>query len=154
MASLEIWGGLECTLNRVQDSYMDQCRKNGHYERPSDFELFGQIGIKKIRYPCLWETVAKTNRYERDWSLIDQQLNVLKKLDLKPIAGFLHHGSGPAYTSLIDPEFPEMFAEYSGDFAARYPWIDEFTPVKHQNFSGKNCSSHVGQLYFRSGRSI
>jgi dTDP-4-dehydrorhamnose reductase len=41
----------------------------------------------------------------------------------------LHHGSGPRYTSLIDPEFPAKLARFAAAVAQRYPWIDMYTPV-------------------------
>ena len=46
-----------------------------------------------------------------------------------PIVGLLHHGSGPPNTSLIDPEFPRLFARFAGRVAERYPWIERFTPI-------------------------
>lgn len=129
MKSLELWGGLECTFNRVGDEYFDQCEKNGHNSRLTDFLLFNELGIKKIRYPCLWETVSPHSKNLRDWSRLDTKLDQIKKLGISPIVGFLHHGSGPVYTNLLDPEFPEMFAGYARDFSFRYNWIQEFTPI-------------------------
>jgi len=46
-----------------------------------------------------------------------------------PIAGLIHHGSGPHYTSLLDPNFPDLLARHAERVARRYPWIDAFTPV-------------------------
>jgi dTDP-4-dehydrorhamnose reductase len=48
---------------------------------------------------------------------------------VRPIVGLVHHGSGPAHTSLIDPAFPEGLAAYAGAVAARYPWVEDYTPV-------------------------
>jgi dTDP-4-dehydrorhamnose reductase len=56
-------------------------------------------------------------------------LERLRSLGIRPIAGLLHHGSGPRYTNLLDPEFPEKLANYAGAVARRYPWIDMYTPV-------------------------
>ena len=52
---IEIWGGIECTYNRVSDSYFDQLKYSGHYEREEDIDLFGSLGISRMRYPLLWE---------------------------------------------------------------------------------------------------
>src|SRR3546814_11151054 len=41
----------------------------------------------------------------------------------------LHHGSGPGYTSLIDPDFPAKFAAFAARAAERYPWIESWTPI-------------------------
>ena len=53
----------------------------------------------------------------------------LKSLGVRPIIGLLHHGSGPRYTDLLDPQFPEKLAEFAGRIAQRYPWLDAYTPV-------------------------
>lgn len=37
---LELWAGVECTVNRVGDEYYDQLEINGHAERAGDLELF------------------------------------------------------------------------------------------------------------------
>ena len=137
MKSPEIWGGLECTLNRVGDNYHNQCIKNGHYNRPSDLELFRSLGIKRLRYPCLWEEVAPKDLDHCNWKFLDERLGIVQKLNLKIIAGFLHHGSGPFYTSLIDPEFPFKLATYARLFAERYPWVEDFTPINEINTTAR-----------------
>lgn len=137
MKSLELWGGLECTLNRVGDRFVDQCEKNGHYKRLSDLALFKDIGFKKIRYPCLWERVAPKDLDHCDWSYLDERLNELRRLDQDFIAGFLHHGSGPFYTSLVDPDFPEKLATYARLFAERYPWVTDYTPINEINTTAR-----------------
>lgn len=127
--SLEIWGGIECTVNRVRETYSNQLIRNGHQQRESDLELFKSLGIKKIRYPVLWETVAPESLDEQNWNWPDQRLTKLNELELTPIVGLLHHGSGPKYTSLLDEEFPQMLARYASLVAARYPWVEWYTPV-------------------------
>lgn len=126
---LEIWAGLECTVNRVGDEYLDQIERNGHAQRLDDLERFAQLGITTIRYPVLWEKVAPDAIESADWSWSDVRLKRLQELGICPIVGLLHHGSGPRYTSLIDPEFPEKFACYSRCVAQRYPWVTYYTPI-------------------------
>ena len=53
----------------------------------------------------------------------------MRELNLKPIVGLVHHGSGPRYTNLLDPLFPQRLAEYARAVAERYPHIDAYTPV-------------------------
>jgi dTDP-4-dehydrorhamnose reductase len=55
---IEIWGGIECTYNRVSDSYFDQLQYSGHYQRNEDIDLFAALGIKRMRYPILWENCS------------------------------------------------------------------------------------------------
>lgn len=52
---LALWGGIECTLNRVGERYFDQVERNGHARRPDDVARFATLGIGAIRYPVLWE---------------------------------------------------------------------------------------------------
>lgn len=137
MKPLEMWGGLECTLNRVGDKFVNQCETSGHNQRLSDLKLFTELGIKKLRYPCLWELVAPKDLDHCDWTYLDERLNELKNLKQDFIAGFLHHGSGPFYTSLIDPDFPEKFATYARLFITRYPWVNDFTPINEINTTAR-----------------
>ena len=126
---LELWGGVECTYNRVGDEYFDQCWRTGHDTRLSDLDLFAELGIRALRYPVLWERTAPDGPARADWSWADERLARLQALGIRPIVGLVHHGSGPRWTSLVDPSFPEGLAEYAGAVAARYPWVRDWTPV-------------------------
>jgi dTDP-4-dehydrorhamnose reductase len=126
---MELWTGVECTINRVKDTYFNQLTKNGHDCRLEDIDLLYNLGIRTLRYPFLWEQAAPERHGEYDWSWMDARLEKLRALGLNPIAGLLHHGSGPAYTSLIDGDFPEKFAAYAAAFAQRYPWVRDYTPI-------------------------
>jgi dTDP-4-dehydrorhamnose reductase len=127
--SLELWGGLECTVNRVLDDYFSQMERNGHAVRNDDLERFSSLGIRAIRYPVLWERTAPDGLERADWSWPDERLPGLQKLGVTPIVGLVHHGSGPRHTSLVDPGFAEQLAEFAGAVARRYPWVDYYTPV-------------------------
>ena len=126
---LALWGGLECTVNRVRDNYFSQMDRNGHAGRLQDIERFASLGIQAIRYPVLWERTAPDGVDKADWSWPDERLPALRQLGVTPIVGLVHHGSGPRHTSLIDPAFPDLLAEYAGAVAARYPWVEYYTPV-------------------------
>lgn len=130
MASeIELWGGIECTVNRVGDTFIDQIKMSGHEWRRSDAARFAELGLKALRFPVLWERFAPHNLKDIDWSWAEERLGDAQSLGLKPIVGFVHHGSGPAYTHLLDPEFPAKLAAFAGAFAERFPWVDAFTPV-------------------------
>jgi dTDP-4-dehydrorhamnose reductase len=126
---LEIWGGIECTRNRVGEAFFDQLELGGHVDRLSDLRLVAELGVKTLRYPVLWERVAPLGIQRADWGWVDERLGMLRELCIRPIVGFVHHGSGPSDTSLLDPRFPERLAEFSAAFADRFPWIEWFTPV-------------------------
>lgn len=129
MAAIELWGGVECSYNRVGEQFFDQLSKNGHRDQIADLDLFASLGIKKLRYPVLWEHVAPQSLATPDWSWPDERLLRLRELQIEPIIGLVHHGSGPAYTSLVSDNFAPLLAEYAGMVAARYPWVTHYTPV-------------------------
>ncbi len=126
---LEIWGGIESTINRIGDHFNDQLDQSGHYWRDGDIERFAALGIKKIRYPVLWERHQPNLYKDIDWTWISGQLATLKISGVTPIAGLLHHGSGPSFTQLDDPKFPSLLAQFAGKVAARFPGLEYYTPV-------------------------
>jgi dTDP-4-dehydrorhamnose reductase len=124
-----MWGGIECTVNRVGDRYFTQLDRSGHHGRDDDLARFAALGIGALRYPVLWESTAPDGLDSADWSLADSGLSELRRLGVAPIIGLVHHGSGPRHTSLLDPGFAAGLAEFAGAVAARYPWVDRWTPV-------------------------
>jgi dTDP-4-dehydrorhamnose reductase len=127
--AIQVWGGPEYTLNRVRERFSDQIERSGHGVRSADLDRFAGLGITALRYPVLWERVAPDSPERHDWSWSDARLGRLVSLGLRPIVGLLHHGSGPRYTSLLDPRFPELFAAFAGAVAERYPWVTDYTPI-------------------------
>jgi dTDP-4-dehydrorhamnose reductase len=126
---LELWGGVECTFNRVRDRFFDQLRWNGHDRRATDLDLLAWAGFQAVRYPVLWERTAPAGLETADWAWPDARLGRLRQLGIRPIVGLLHHGSGPEGTSLVDPAFPEKLAAYAGAVARRYPFVQDWTPI-------------------------
>ncbi|WP_313001931.1 hypothetical protein [Brevundimonas sp.] len=125
---LEIWGGPECSLNRVGDVFRDQIGLTGHDDREGDLDRFASLGLKTLRYPLLWErTEIAPGKF--DWSWADRRLHRIRELGLGVVVGLVHHGSGPAWTDLLDPGFAEGLARFAGEAARRYPWIRDWTPV-------------------------
>ncbi|MBB3223054.1 family 1 glycosylhydrolase [Pseudoduganella umbonata] len=127
--AIELWGGLEGTVNRVRDQYFSQMDQNGHGQRISDLDRFAALGITAIRYPVLWELTAPDGVEQADWTWADERLPALRDLGVNPIVGLVHHGSGPRHTSLVDPEFGPKLAEFAGAVARRFPWVEYYTPV-------------------------
>ena len=125
----EVWGGIECTINRVQNSFRDQIFYSGHYTRQGDIEALAALGIKKLRYPVLWEFHQPLQNKAIDWSWIEKQLSTIRDYGIAPIAGLLHHGSGPAFTDLLDKEFAFKLATYAAAVAKKFPWLEYYTPV-------------------------
>ena len=128
--SLEIWGGIECTVNRLGDRYYDQVALSGHGDRTiADLERIAKLGIRTLRYPVLWERVAPHSMEQADWFQTDLALAKMRELGIAPIVGLVHHGSGPHYTNLIDPNFSRKLSAFASRVADRYPWVDMYTPI-------------------------
>lgn len=125
----EIWGGIECTINRVKNIYYDQLIYSGHYKRDNDLDALAGLGITKLRYPLLWEFHEPKYGKSIDWSWSERQLSKIRSLNIDPIVTLVHHGSGPRFTNLLDDKFPELLADYASKVAQQFPWIKYYTPV-------------------------
>ena len=75
------------------------------------------------------ERTAPNGLDAADWSWADDSLQKLKDLNIRPIVGLLHHGSGPRSTNLLDQGIGERLAAYASAVARRYPWVEDYTPV-------------------------
>lgn len=126
---LEIWGGLECTINRVEERFVDQLHYSNHYNREEDIDLIAGTGIKMLRYPILWEFHQPELSTDINWEWTQKQLLKIRSYNIEPIAGLLHHGSGPAFTNLLDENFAGQFAGYAKKVATQFPWIKFYTPI-------------------------
>ncbi|MCC2979486.1 family 1 glycosylhydrolase [Sphingomonas sp. IC4-52] len=129
MPGIERWCGVECTVNRVGDSFHDQLQRSGHHDRIGDLEVIADLGFQAIRYPLLWERISPHSADLADWAWCDERVSDLQRLNLRIIAGLVHHGSGPRYTDLLNQNFAPGLARHARAAAERYPWIDDWTPV-------------------------
>ncbi len=134
---LEVWGGVECTINRIGDQYFSQLERSGHCERVDDIRLFADLGIKALRQPVLWEQVMASG--SANWSWPDACMDLIDQLHVQPIVGLLHHGSGPRDTSLLDSAFPSKLAAYAGAVARRYPLVRWYTPINEPLTTARFC---------------
>eukprot|EP00456_Euglypha_rotunda_P026953 TRINITY_DN2161_c0_g1_i1.p1 TRINITY_DN2161_c0_g1~~TRINITY_DN2161_c0_g1_i1.p1 ORF type:complete len:131 (+),score=12.24 TRINITY_DN2161_c0_g1_i1:350-742(+) len=114
-----LWGGVECTINRVGDAYLDQTVLSGHDARADDLERFAVLGITALRYPLIWESFAQSADPEALWAWHDGRLNRLRDLGVQPIIGLIHHGSGPSTTDLLAPDFASGLAAHAQAAAIR-----------------------------------
>lgn len=133
--SLELWGGMECTINRVQDIWFDQVARSGHLTRNGDLEAIRDLGIYKLRHGLHWERYVAAGTLE----VFAPEVDEMARLGMEPIAGLVHHGSGPMGTSLLDPQFGEKLASYALALARRYPEIGSYTPVNEPQTTARFC---------------
>ncbi|GGK99340.1 family 1 glycosylhydrolase [Deinococcus radiotolerans] len=126
---LHLWAGLEPTVSRVRDWQLDQLHLTGTDERPEDMDRLADLGVHAVRFPLLWERTAPQGPERADWRWADVRLERLQARGVQPIAGLVHHGSGPRGTHLLDPGFVTGLVEYARAVARRYPHVTAYTPV-------------------------
>jgi dTDP-4-dehydrorhamnose reductase len=136
---IEVWGGLECTVNRVDERYFDQLEYAGHYDRAQDISRFAELGIKKLRYPVLWEKHQPSPDANIDWAYTEERLNTLRAHKVDVIAGLVHHGSGPLNVHMMDDSFACGLAEYAAKVAEKFPWLEYYTPVNEPLTTARFC---------------
>jgi dTDP-4-dehydrorhamnose reductase len=124
-----LWGGPECTVARIGGVWRDQLEETGHARRFDDIRLIADLGITCVRYPVLWERTAPRRPDACNFTWADARIEGLRAHGIEPIIGLLHHGSGPAYTDLLDPDFPAKLRDYAWQVARRYPEVRRWTPV-------------------------
>jgi len=77
MSPLELWLGIEATVNRTGSEYQDQMVLSGVQDRLSDLERIASTGARRVRFPVLWERVAPHSLEEMDWTWTDSRLHRL-----------------------------------------------------------------------------
>jgi dTDP-4-dehydrorhamnose reductase len=119
---IELWASPEPTVARIgENAWRDQLAETGHAARLEDIELLASLGVAATRYPVVWE--------RGDFAWARPRLERLRERGVEPIVTLLHHGSGPAHTSLVDPDFPHLFADYAEAAARAFPWVRRWTPI-------------------------
>ncbi|WP_247237476.1 dTDP-4-dehydrorhamnose reductase [Telluribacter sp. SYSU D00476] len=148
--NLHIWGGIECTINRVHNQYFDQLDYAGHYTRASDLALVADLGIEALRFPVLWEKHMPKPDTCPDWSWARQSLEFLSERQIEPIVGLVHHGSGPSYVNFYAGSFEQGLADYARQVALEFPWITNYTPVNEPLTTARFCGLYG--LWYPHGR--
>ncbi|MCL4766084.1 MAG: family 1 glycosylhydrolase [Hyphomicrobiaceae bacterium] len=118
----------EPTINHGR-TRIDQYEKCGHYKYwKEDFALTKQMGIVFLRYgPPIHRTWCGPDRY--DWEFADLTFEEIRRQGLMPIVDLCHFGVPDWIGNFQNPDFPQLFATYAGEFAQRFPWVQLYTPV-------------------------
>ncbi len=128
------------TINHGRER-VDELEKCGHYAQwQTDFDKVEELGISFLRYgPPLFRTYLGPGKY--DWSFPDETFQDLGQRDIMPITDLCHFGVPDWIGNFQNPDFPELFAGYARAFAARFPWVQLYTPVNEMYvcalFSGR-----------------
>lgn len=136
--------GIECSYpsieqdgRRIRRDQMEEC---GHYTRwLEDFELTLALGCRRLRYgPPYYRMHLGPGRY--DWSWTDEVLPAMRDMGIIPVVDLCHFGVPDWVGDFQNGDWPKLFGEYAGAFAARYPWLRLYTPVNEMyitaEFSG------------------
>ncbi|HEV7264857.1 MAG TPA: family 1 glycosylhydrolase [Falsiroseomonas sp.] len=123
--------GIENSNPRIKGGTVrvDEMARCHHYERwREDFDLVQELGLCFLRYgPPLHTTFLGQGRH--DWDFADQTFGELHRRDIVPIVDLCHFGVPDWIGDFQNPDFPALFAEYARAFAARFPWVQLYTPV-------------------------
>ncbi len=108
---------------------MDEMEKCGHYERwKEDLRLVRELDLHYLRWgPANYKVFLGPGKYDWDW--VDDVIAEMRRLAIAPIMDLCHFGLPDWLGNFQNEEFPEMFAEYAGAFARRYPDVHYWTPV-------------------------
>jgi dTDP-4-dehydrorhamnose reductase len=136
---VDIWAGIECSFNRVEQNYMDQLHLSGHYERCDDIQRIAELGVKTLRYPVLWEKHEPGANAIIDWTYSTTRLTQLRDAGIQPIVGLVHHGSGPSHVGFYEGTFSEGLAKYAAKVAEEFPWVEYYTPVNEPLTTARFC---------------
>ena len=120
---MQLWAGFECTRNRVGDVYFDQLGPDDRVARDQCLHALPDLGVNAFRYRIAWDDT------DTPWEQFETDLTFLSRNNIAPIAGLLHHGSGPIHTDLLSPDFAHGLSEHARKVAANFPWIEYWTPV-------------------------
>lgn len=117
---------------------MESC---GHYKRwREDFALVQEMGIGYLRFgPPLHKTWLGPNKF--DWEFADLTFAELKRLNIVPIVDLCHFGLPDWIGNFQNPDFPNLFSSYALAFAARFPWVQLYTPVNEMQV----CATSSGR---------
>ena len=120
---------------------LDEYELTQHYKRwREDVDLFAELGVKFVRYGIPWHRVNPA-RGQWDWSFPDRSLSRLLDLGIDPVVDLVHYGLPPWINdAYLNPEFPEIMAEYAGRVAERYSGrIHCYTPLNEPRVTAWYC---------------
>ena len=139
--------GIECSYPTIKGRdgkprRIDELAKCFHYQRwRDDLRLVKALGIRWLRYgPPYFSMHTGPGKY--DWSFSDEVFAEMRRLKIELIADLCHFGVPDWIGDFQNPNWPQHFAEFAGDFAKRYPWIKLYTPINEIFVCAKLSALH------------
>ena len=131
MAGLELWGGIECTIARIGDTFRNQLAETGHWDRFDDLGLIASLGIRTIRYPtpvggaCAGR--GRAARFQLDRRAPGRAARARHRAS-SPACFIMARARGTP--ALLDPDFPREVRRLCRRRSRRaIPWIKRWTPI-------------------------
>ena len=81
---IALWGGVECTINRVGDAWFSQLQRNGHLLRPHDLDAFAALGLSAaagVLLIGLWRSWPLWHGLEREGGSLAAHWRALSERD-------------------------------------------------------------------------
>lgn len=121
--------GVENSNPVVGTRRIDQLELCKHYQKwETDFDKVQELGLSFLRYGVpLHRVFVGPGNY--DWEFSDLAFEDLRRRNILPLADLCHFGVPDWIGNFQNPDFPELFAQYSQAFAERFPWIQLYTPI-------------------------
>jgi uncharacterized protein (DUF362 family)/beta-glucosidase/6-phospho-beta-glucosidase/beta-galactosidase len=121
---------------------IDEFEKTFHYQHwQEDLALVREVGLRHLRYgPPYYRVHTAPESY--DWAFVDQTFAEMQRLEIVPIADLCHFGVPDWAGDFQNPEWPRLFARFAGAFAARYPWVQFYTPINEIYVCAKLSALH------------
>ncbi len=120
---------------------LDEYELTGHYRNwRDDLQLFAELGVRSVRYGVPWHrTNPAPGVFDFRWA--DGPLERLLELGIEPVVDLVHYGLPPWIEgAFLDPEFPELMAEYARRVAERYRGrIRAYTPLNEPRITAWYC---------------
>lgn len=131
MSSFMFATGIENSYPTVSNGRqrVDELEKCGHYQNwRIDFDCVQELGVRFLRYgPPLYRVYVKPDQY--DWSTVDEPMADLRRRGITPVVDLCHFGVPDWIGNFQNPDFPHLFEAYARAFAARFRWVQLYTPV-------------------------
>jgi uncharacterized protein (DUF362 family)/beta-glucosidase/6-phospho-beta-glucosidase/beta-galactosidase len=126
--------GIECSYPTIaapdgRSVRVDELEKTFHYRHwQQDLSLVRELGTRFLRYGPPYHRVH-TAPDVYDWEFTERVFAEMRRLGITPIVDLCHFGVPDWAGNFQNPDWPALFARYASAFAARFPWVQFYTPV-------------------------
>ncbi len=140
-AAIELWGGIECTVNRVGDRYHDQLDADrSRTSGSTTCDASPRWAFDGCAIRCCGSGSRRTARAGADWRWTDARSAQLRdarhRADRRAASTT---AAARVYRRCSIRTFREQLAAYARRVAERYPWVDAYTPINEPLTTARFC---------------